>query len=585
MGSPAMNENDQHGRALGALLAGAVGDALGWPQEQNAGNVARKQGGMPSPQLEFQAWTRYSGGRFYPHHESIGPGEYSDDTQLVLSTARSLLHGEDWQQWLTSVELPLLFLYERGAGRALKRASGSWLRNRPPWMATKRDEAKSYFNAGGNGAAMRVAPHCLKTGEESIQDTLNAVVRNAICTHGHPRALVGASLQAYAVQSLLRRRETLAYGELVDEALSNVDVWGAPELIHQLPDDWAQQFESRLGRPAQDLWAKTVGEMVDLLKIVTKGLAAGSLGSDEATLAELGCFDTAVNGAGTVSAAASLFLASRSAPNPAAGLLSAAFLRDADTDTVASMTGSLLGALRGVEWLGDLGKSIQDADYFTALVDAILGSASRSSTQSPDRITQNLLDRFTSELEESHARGEAWAGVLPDSRNAKVVAPLPAESLSPKFEVRGWVLEIEDGQSIFVKKLRRIESPQQPTMTEVKVARFGVKILASDLQASRHFYEQILGLKPAREEDNLVNYGEVLTIVRRPGDGSSSRQLGFEDVDAPVVVFLELAPIDVVYDRARRVGAGMVAPLGGRGRRFFRCTDPDGTVLEIREAT
>ena len=117
------------------------------------------------------------------------------------------------------------------------------------------------------------------------------------------------------------------------------------------------------------------------------------------------------------------------------------------------------------------------------------------------------------------------------------------------------------------------------------MARLGVKVLASDLEASRRFYERVFGLKPARDEANLVNYGEVLTIVRRPGDGSSSRQLGFEDADAAVVVFLELAPIDEVFDRVRRAGAGMVAPLGGRGRRFFRCTDPDGTVLEIREAT
>lgn len=584
MGSTAMNQNDQQGRALGTLLAGAVGDALGWPQEQNAGNVSRQQGRVPSPELEFRAWTRYSGGRFYPHHERIGPGEYSDDTQLVLATARSLLHGADWHHWLTAVELPLLPLYERGAGRALKRASASWLRDRPPWMAAKRDAVVAYFNAGGNGAAMRVAPHCLRVAERGVQAILVDVLRDAICTHGHPRALLGASLQAYAVTSLLQRQETLGYGELIDEVLSAVDLWGNPDLIEELPEDWKQGFERRVGEPPQELWTMTVGEMVDLLKVVAKGLGTGTLGDDEATLAALGCFDKAVNGAGTVSAAASLYLASKSAPNPAAGLLSAAFLRDADSDTIASMTGSLLGALRGVDWIGDLGQSVQDADYFTSIVESIMGGATQAPEEFPDRITQGLLERFIAELEEADADGEVWAGSLPDGRAASVVAPLPADPLSPKFEIRGWILAVADGQSIFAKKLKRVEHPQRPSATEVKVARLGVKVLSSDLQVSRHFYEQVLGLEPAREENNLVNYGEVLTIVRRPRDRPGARQLGFEDVDAPVIVFLELAPIVEVYERVKRAGGVMIAPLGGHDRRFFRCTDPDGTVLEIREA-
>ena len=51
------------------------------------------------------------------------------------------------------------------------------------------------------------------------------------------------------------------------------------------------------------------------------------------------------------------------------------------------------------------------------------------------------------------------------------------------------------------------------------------------------------------------------------------------------MIFLELAPIDKIFARVSQAGASIVAPLGGRDRRFFRCLDPDGTVLEIREAS
>ena len=515
-----MNRTGLKERAIGTLLGAAVGDALGWPQEQNAANVGFQRGEKPNPQLRFRAWTRLSGGRFYPHHEEIGSGEYSDDTQLILATARSLLRGNDWVQWLTTVELPLLSLYERGAGRAIKRASSSWLRNRSPWTTPKRDQVTAYFNAGGNGAAMRVTPHCLSPSESGAQESLKDVLLNAVCSHGHPRALIGATVQAFAVTSLLGRRETLGYGELVDEIRLSSEVWGAAELLDHLPESWTEQFTKGLGKTPEEVWTQTVSEMIDLLEIVSGGLSAGSLGDDEATLRALGCFDKRVNGAGTVSAAAALLLASKSAANPAAGLHNAAFLQDtdtdtdadADTDTVASMTGSLLGALRGTDWLGDLGGSVQDADYFGSLVEAILGHARPPITTLPDRITQSRLDRFTSELEEADDRGEIWVGTLPDGREARVLAPLKAESLSPKLAVRGWSIAVEDGQSIFVKKLKRIQVARKSERS-VKVERVGAKILAADLLESRRFYEEILGLEPARKESQLVNYHEVLTIV------------------------------------------------------------------------
>src|SRR5262249_8652412 len=92
---------------------------------------------------------------------------------------------------------------------------------------------------------------------------------------------------------------------------------------------------------------------------------------DEQTLRELGCFDKRRNGAGTISAVAAIYLAARTATRPSAGLLRAAFLPKADTDTLASMTASLLGALHGPDWTDELNREVQDARYLHDLADRL----------------------------------------------------------------------------------------------------------------------------------------------------------------------------------------------------------------------
>ena len=92
-------------KAEGAFLALAAGDALGWPQEIRR-NVRSDPSGTSSPRLELQTWTRRTRGRYRPYEETIGAGEYTDDTQLTLAVARSRTnHGADW--WKASDPNPL----------------------------------------------------------------------------------------------------------------------------------------------------------------------------------------------------------------------------------------------------------------------------------------------------------------------------------------------------------------------------------------------------------------------------------------------------------------------------------------------
>ena len=237
-------------KAEGAFLALAAGDALGWPQEMRR-SVRSNASGTSSPRIEFQTWVRRTGGRYRPYEETIGAGEYSDDTQLTLAVARSRTnHGADWWKAFMRVELPRWTIYERGGGGATKRAAQAWLAGVPPWQSGKIDAVRRYFDAGGNGVAMRVLPHALFLAAQDDPAVLvHDVVRDGAATHGHPRALVGATACAYAAWSLARRNRTLGFGELLDLLIDEQDRgWGAFPDMERGGEAWSRRRSSRARR-------------------------------------------------------------------------------------------------------------------------------------------------------------------------------------------------------------------------------------------------------------------------------------------------------------------------------------------------
>ena len=60
-------------------------------------------------------------------------------------------------------------------------------------------------------------------------------------------------------------------------------------------------------------------------------------------------------------------MAARYAAQPVQGVLRGAFATGSDTDTIAAMTGGLLGALVGTDWLPQAWFSVQDCDYMRQL--------------------------------------------------------------------------------------------------------------------------------------------------------------------------------------------------------------------------
>ena len=345
-------------KCTGAMLASAIGDALGWPNEPGASNTKKNT----KVYNRFIEWTRRSGGRYWPHYEKILPGEYSDDTQMILAVARSIIAG-NWESTLAFKEIPFWLKYERGGGSALKEAARLLKKNVLPWESKGNSK---YFTAGGNGAAMRILPHVIH--ERSVNMLIIDVIKDSLYTHGHPRAILGASCYAYALYYLKNKETVLEYGELARTVIDGVKDWSTLDI---LPMQWLTLAEKYSGFDYLQVWSDTVSDMVEKLEYISGSLNKGLLVNDEDVLKYLECFDKS-NGAGDVAILSSLYLASKYANNPTLGIKIAANLPNADTDTIASMTGGLLGMLYGTTWIPVEWKLIQDYNCLVNITEILL---------------------------------------------------------------------------------------------------------------------------------------------------------------------------------------------------------------------
>lgn len=582
---PSVESVDLSARSHGAMLAAAAGDALGWPQENRGRRVGGRRG--VETKLEFVDWRRREGGRYASHEDLIRAGEYSDDTQLVLAVARALAAGDEWWGQWTRVELPFWLLYERGGGGATKRAARAWSRGAVPWTG---EERKPYFAAGGNGVAMRVLPHCIRGATSGdFTPIAHDVFADGVATHGHPRAHVGALAYAFALWRALRREERLAYGALIDEVKEGVAAWSALPAVEEIVTGWREAAEEQFAGGYERVWADTVAEMLELLSICAQGMEQGALSVDRETLDQLGCFDAKISGAGTVTAAGAIFVASRYASRPTQGLLAAAFARGADSDTLAAMAGALLGAVNGLDWLGRAAERLQDYGYLTRATSGLLRGADGVVPPMPE---PRAVSRFWRALADVGVGADLD---LPDGRRGAVrdVVDHPTRS---RNSIKTWVVETSDGQTLFLKKVSKLTPAEQSTtpvespQPDVRRRRAVVAVEAADLEQSLSFYRDVLGLEVRRQTPDYVNFGGVVLVLPAASDrlDESSSQLRLpEDVFAAkprIMVFVEAGEFEALRDQiaAAKLPASAIEERGGRRR--FHCLDPDGTVIELREA-
>ena len=327
---------------LSALWA-AYGDAVGWISElTDETGLKRRTGGrqLVGP-LE---WRRRIGGRFGVSM-LLPKGCYSDDTQLRLATGRAIRSDGFDVEAFARVELPVWLSYGLGGGRSTMAAAERLARPRSTWWA---NSFRGWTNSGGNGAAMRVQPHVWAAKDLSEPfGYLQDVVRNAVCTHSHPRGVMGAVLHSLCVGHALR----------TGSAPGPSDVSAAIRIGEKVPEMVGSDSELRLWRTSLEQaggdfkkgWDEVLREARAALDTAVRLELAGT-GREgyERLVHELGLREPACRGSGLLTALAATALAwcawrVEEAVHIAANALGT------DTDTIGTMAGALLGATSKAE--------------------------------------------------------------------------------------------------------------------------------------------------------------------------------------------------------------------------------------------
>ncbi|MFF8810651.1 ADP-ribosylglycohydrolase family protein [Streptomyces pactum] len=276
---------DRTQRAAGAIVGSAVGDALGAPFEFGpAGAFSRR----------FPAGT--------PAEEMCGgggwdPGEATDDTQMAVHVAESLLeHGgldpadvfHRFRRWAASDPKDIGLQTEAVLTAGL------------PWDRAAAEHFRTTGHAAGNGSLMRATTPAVYFAADGPDATADAARRIAALTHGDPAAWEGTALFHELLRVALDGADPLA---ALPDALALLDPGHRDRYATVLAPDWHPDLATE---PNGAIWP--------------------CLGSAVWALRTTDSFETA---------------------------LRAAIDLGGDTDTVAAVTGGLAGAVYGLDAIPD----------------------------------------------------------------------------------------------------------------------------------------------------------------------------------------------------------------------------------------
>ncbi len=312
---------DYRSKYRGSLIGGAIGDALGRPVEGRGPDEIRSRYGSVRDFLPAR------GGR----------GSITDDTQLTICTAESILAAgkvdpsdmaERFVRWLPE---------GRGVGMTCAGAVRN-LMGGQPWH-------RSGLPSAGNGAAMRIAPlgllHPVSPDGLRRDSAISTVI-----THADPMAVVSAVAQAFSVAYCLHRKPG-SFG--VEHYLASIHI-----MLGDLHDPGYCERRPGSTRPVR--LAYRIAELGSLLD-----------GSQEEV------FDYLGNGAFVLeSLPAALWCFLRSPEDPERVLVTAVS-GGHDADTVAAMAGTLAGAYLGEAALPERWRrDVEFADKLATLADGLV---------------------------------------------------------------------------------------------------------------------------------------------------------------------------------------------------------------------
>ncbi len=208
-------------RAIGAFVGGAVGDALGAPFEFKAGGLYSST----FPERVVGGVGEMAGGGGW------SPGEFTDDTQMAIALAESLVanHGinsadiwERWRAWASSAN---------DVGVLTRKA----LSSEEFEGAALRAEVSNNGQSAGNGSVMRNTPIALFFLEQPLEVIIEAAISQSALTHNDREAGFGAAIHAAMICSGIRGEDMLA---AIDDALAMLPPEARATWEPLLSDSW-----------------------------------------------------------------------------------------------------------------------------------------------------------------------------------------------------------------------------------------------------------------------------------------------------------------------------------------------------------
>jgi ADP-ribosylglycohydrolase len=359
----------------GSASWAAYGDALGFITELTGRSGLRRR--LGAEQVEkTQPWKRRIGGRGGPT-VTLPAGAISDDTQLRLASSRAIRgDGEFDVELFSKVELTTFPAYAMGAGRGTISAAAALKRRSATWVANFFDDGGvRYVNGGGNGAAMRIQPHAWHTvNDKSIDRMVLQVVSNSVCTHGHPRGIVGAVFHALCVREAVRSSvpDPSTLTALAEELGVITDVVRADPKLGAL---WETQWERESKRNFDSAVEEVVLEIIDDIQRASH-MPPGSekpIDAYKAAVDRLGATTPQQRGSGAKTSILGSIAAWLFRSDPLQGIQACANELGTDTDSIATMAGAILGPDAGAEIPGpvsDLDYVLFEADRMATLADS-----------------------------------------------------------------------------------------------------------------------------------------------------------------------------------------------------------------------
>ncbi|MBC8551108.1 MAG: ADP-ribosylglycohydrolase family protein [Candidatus Brocadiales bacterium] len=358
-------------RYVASIKLLAIADALGWITE-----------GKKSPKQviaccgtkvidSFHDW-KARRTRFNDSLSIIDSGSYSDMTQLLLSTARSITqNGTCDYDYFAKQELVAWSLYKQGAGRTTSTAAISISRRNAHWnnnFFTVKQKKRDYRNCGANGAAMRILPIVLVNVNNSAR-MREQIFGNSIVTHGHPRALIGALLYGHMIDDVLKtKRSNFSSSEFLEgiknglEGLSKLPFLREPKYL-----EWFKVWnENNKNVDFHNLYTTILMETIQKLEVLTNNIQNNI--DVNRTYLDLGCYDKGKKHYGTSTVLAGLYVFCKYIENPLDGIVKAINTMGTDTKTIAVFAAGLFGALFGTSIIPQHLRDVQDASYLESVV-------------------------------------------------------------------------------------------------------------------------------------------------------------------------------------------------------------------------